>query len=329
MALGLLLFEGCMPAGLYAVADLVSAANLRAGHELIRLRWLSLTGPEGAALKPAHGPALQAEAALDARGCADLDALLLPGLWVASEAELQQLLQAQAPLIARLATLSCELWSYCAGVPLLAASGRLNGREATATWWMEALLRRRFPKVRWRFDQPLVQDRGLLTAAGASGYLPLLLAQLQALLPPAALQEVQEVLMLPQPRLRDPVFASVELMKAEPAWLRQLLLFAQGTPAQSLDLQQAAAALALSRRTLCRRVQDETGMPAARWLRLVKLRQVAERLTQGEEPLKTMADGFGFSSEAALHRMFRQATGMTPGEYRQAYARRAPTLSRA
>jgi transcriptional regulator GlxA family with amidase domain len=316
--LGLLLFEGCMPAGLFAVADLVAAANLRAGRELLRLRWLSL---DGRPVAGAHGLVLPAEAALAEQPC---DALLLPGLWVISVPGLRAALQAQAPLVQALRGLAarCELWSYCAGVPLLAASGRLNGQPATATWWMAGPLQALFPKVQWRFDAPLVSAARCVTAAGASGYLPLMLAQLARRMEPAALREVQEVLMLPQPRVRHAAFASVELMALREPWLRELLLKAQQTPATALTLDAAAAALARSPRTLCRHVQAATGLPAARWLRLVKLRQAGEQLMRGGQPVKTIAEQLGFSSEGALHRMFKQATGMTPQAYRRAYAER-------
>jgi len=43
---------------------------------------------------------------------------------------------------------------------------------------------------------------------------------------------------------------------------------------------------------------------------------------RGGQPVKTIAEQLGFSSEGALHRMFKQATGMTPQAYRRAYAER-------
>src|SRR5690606_2041528 len=38
----------------------------------------------------------------------------------------------------------------CSGVGIVAASGILDGREATTHWGLAALYRERFPRVRWR-----------------------------------------------------------------------------------------------------------------------------------------------------------------------------------
>jgi len=315
LRLGLLLYPQCMPAGLFAVADLVAAANLRAGRALFELCWLSLDGRPVAC---AHGQTLSPQAPLATAG---VDAVLLPGLWTSAEADLLTFLQSRPDLIAALKCLPAgvALWSYCTGVALLAASGRLTGQPATATWWLAPLLERLFPQVQWHFDEPVVLGEQACTAAGASGHLPLILQQLAWRMDEAQLRELQEVLMLPQPRQRHAAFRSVELLTLQDPWLRRLLLWAQRTPAMDLNLQSAAAQMNNSPRSLCRHVQQGTGVAAGEWLRLIKLRQAAERLARGAEPVKTLSEALGFSGEAALHRMFKRATGLTPAAYRRMF----------
>ncbi|MBT9456350.1 MAG: helix-turn-helix domain-containing protein [Burkholderiaceae bacterium] len=304
-----------MPAGLFAVADLVAAANLRAGRALFEICWLSL---DGRPVVCAHGQTLTPQASLATAGT---DAVLVPGLWTSAETDLLAFLQTQPELIAVLQRLPADtaLWSYCTGVALLAASGRLAGQPATATWWLAPLLERLFPQVQWHFDEPLVLGEQVCTAAGASGHLPLILQQLAWRMDEAQLRELQEVLMLPQPRQRHAAFRCVELLTLQDPWLRRLLLCAQRTPATALNLQSAAEQMNSSPRSLCRHVQLGTGVAAGEWLRLIKLRQAAERLARGTEPVKTLCEALGFSGEAALHRMFKRATGLTPAAYRRAF----------
>ena len=57
---GLLLYPGCMPAGLFAAADLMSAASLRAGRPVFETSWVALRAgdvacAQGMALHPTNG----------------------------------------------------------------------------------------------------------------------------------------------------------------------------------------------------------------------------------------------------------------------------------
>jgi transcriptional regulator GlxA family with amidase domain len=313
-----------MPAGLYAAADMVRACNLRAGRERVALVWIGMD------LKPVpmeQGPALQPQCPISDALC---DALLLPGLWLTSVDQLDHALQQQRRLIEALRALprNTQLWSYCAGVALAAAAGRLDGREATATWWLQPSLAERFPRVRWQSVQTLVVDGRAITASGPSGYLPLMLDCMSACFTGDVLRDVQDVLMLPQPRMRHEAFHPVDVMTLRDPALRRLLLFALRTPAQCLDLNLAAEHLNVSIRTLCRQVKLTTGIAAGDWLRRVKLSQAGEALRRTRAPVKSIGEELGFASEASLHRAFKNTTGLTPSAYRQAYGETA-TRTRA
>jgi len=318
-----------MPAGLFAASDLVRACNQRAGAERVSLVWAG--ADHAAAGTTARVTSRMAVCAQDrpalasARALADVpcDAWLLPGLWMNSSDELADTCARHAPLVQALRALPrrTSIWTYCAGVALAAAAGRLDGHAATATWWLQAAVAARFPRVDWQAGQPLCVDRGIVTAPGAGGHLPLMLDRLSTLYPADVLHDVQEALMLPLPRDRHPAFLPVELMTLRDPVLRHLLVFIQGTPAQQVDLQIAAEHARLSVRTLGRRVQAATGLAAGDWLRRIKLHQAGEALRGSRQPVKAICDQLGFGSEASLHRAFRTVTGVTPSAYRQ---QRAP-----
>jgi transcriptional regulator GlxA family with amidase domain len=311
--LGLLLYPDCMPAGLYAAADLVRACNERVAEERVTLSWASLGRKVGRATGE---PALVTRIAPGDDPC---DAWLLPGLWMRSPAEMPATYARQAPLIAGLRALprNASLWTYCAGVGLAAAAGRLDGRCATATWWLQSALAASFPRVKWEAGVPLCVDRGTATAPGASGHLPLMLDRLATLFPVEVLQDVREALMLPLPRDRHPAFLPVDMMTLRDPVLRELLLFIQRTPAQAASLEVAAAQVHTSVRTLCRRVKAGTGLAAGDWVRRIKLHQAGEALRGSCRPVKSICDELGFGSEASLHRAFKATTGVTPTAYRQ------------
>ena len=252
------------------------------------------------------------------------DAWLVPGLWANVDSALADTLQALRPLVQALRALpaSAQVWSYCVGVALLAEAGLLDGKAATATWWLQRFLTWRYGLVSWRFDEYLTADAGVVTAAGPTGYLPLMLRALRERLSAEAMRDVEDVLMLPRPRQWPAIFQSVELISLADTGLRRLLLFAQRTPAQSLTLELAATEARVSVRTLCRTARAGTGLAAGEWLRRIKLRQVGEHLADTDAPVKQIVDQLGFGSEASLYRSFLRTTGCTPMQFRQRHAGR-------
>ncbi|AGC48225.1 AraC family transcriptional regulator [Myxococcus stipitatus DSM 14675] len=313
--LGLLLYPGCMPAGLLATADMVRAVNRRAGRGVCEVVWLGLT-PQPIVTE--DGLTLRPQQTLAESRC---DVCLVPGFWTETEADLEVMLERQAKLIAALREggVGQAVWGYCAGVALTAAAGLLDGKAATGTWWFQRFLQQRFRRVRWRFTEPLVSDRGAVTAAGAQGHWLLVTQQLAQWVSAEVMRDVEHVLMLPRPPTAHPAFRPVELMAQPSAELKKLLVHAQSIPASELSLGTVAEHCAVSPRTLRRRIEAHAGLPAGAWLRLVKLRQVSEALTTSLEPLKVIGEQLGYLNESSLHRAFKQVTGMTPVHYRQAF----------
>ena len=74
-------------------------------------------------------------------------------------------------------------------------------------------------------------------------------------------------------------------------------------------------------RTLARKVLAASGMPAAAYIRRIKLRQVSERLIYTRASATTISIELGFSSDSGMRRMFKDLTGVTPAQYRLTYAR--------
>ncbi|TFV93888.1 helix-turn-helix domain-containing protein [Oxalobacteraceae bacterium OM1] len=316
--IGLVVYPGCMPAGLFAASDLFRAINRRMGRQVFEPVWI---GPGDESIKMIGGPALHVQHALH-EPC---DAYVLPGFWAESAADLDRMLDQQAHLLDWLRQLPkrTALWTYCMGVALVAAAGRIDRCEATATWWLEKPLRERFAAVRWDFRQPVIEERSIITAAGANGYWALLNTLLTRRIPVHVMRDVEQAMLLPRSQSGHPAFRPVELMAQAEPQLQQLIAYAQKTPATELSLSAAADRVALSTRTLSRRIEQHTQISAGKWLRLIKLRQVADALTSSTASIKTICADTGFPDEASLMRSFKRTTGMTTSEYRQMYGRPA------
>lgn len=315
--IALLLYPGCMPAGLFAFADLLHAANRQSGRTLFSTCFASLgsepvSGPHGARIQP------------DERlGTVRSDAVLVPGLWAESTNDVEQAVTHLADLRRELArrSASIQMWSYCTGVALVAATGCLDGRDATATWWLADALRLRHRRVRWRFEHDCVVGERVMTASGASGHLPIAQTLIERELGTGAFLELTRLLVLPRPAPGHSAFDATRLIEQPSSCLRALHRLVERLPAERLTSHHLATQLGMSARTLARKVAAETGSTLAAHVRRIKLNQVAQRLVLTSEPAAAISAALGFSSESNMQRAFKAVTGMTPGAYRRRHGR--------
>lgn len=317
MRIGLLLFPRCMPAGLFAFADLLHAANRRTGCGLFEASYVALqAGP----VECAHGVTLQATASFAER---ELDAVLIPGFWAESAQQVDEVLAGHAPLVRALSMGSrrLQLWSYCTGVGLLAASGRLDGQPATVTWWLAETLRQRFPRVQWQSEQNCVFNANTATASGVNGYLPIAQELIERSVSAEVVRDLTRLMVLPRPVVPHPAFQGMSLMEQAGKLLRQLHALVEQLPAEQITVAVLAGRLGMSERTLARKVLADTGQAVASYARRIKLNQVSERLMLTATPVSTISAELGFSSDSNMRRMFKELTGLTPAEYRQRFAR--------
>jgi transcriptional regulator GlxA family with amidase domain len=318
LRVGLLLYPDCLPAGLFGAMDLLHAANLRAGKALFEPLFVAARAGKVAC---AHGQQLQAGVAL---GEAGVQALLLPGFWGQSRGQAERALAANAKLIAALAGLpkGVQLWAYCTGVCLAAASGRLDRQAAAITWWLAEFVAGRFPNVRWQFERTLAVNERNATASGVNGYLPIVQALIEERLGKEAYRELTRLMVLPRPEERTHLaFHMLDLIEQQDGMLRRLHLAAEAMPASAATVARLAEALHTTERTLARKVLAASGMPAAAYIRRVKLKQVGERLAYTRASATAISLELGFASDSSMRRMFKDLTGLTPVQYRLSYSR--------
>lgn len=318
MRIGLFAYTGCMPAGLFAFADMLNAANRRGGRQLFDARFVAL---QAGTITCAHGATLDVARAFDPR---QLDAVLIPGFWAESTQQVVDAIAMQQTLVGVLSQSpkSLRTWAYCTGVALLAASGRLDGQPATITWWLAESMVRDHPDVDWRFDQDMVAAPGAVTAGGVNGHYQIVQTLVDQHVSPEVSRDLAALMVLPRPIQPHPAFRAMSLISQQSPLLRRLHALVERLPAERITMKILADQLAMSERTLARKVDQDAGMAIASYARRIKLNQVSERLMLTSASVGSISEELGFSSESNLRRMFKALTRMTPLEYRQRFSRR-------
>lgn len=86
---------------------------------------------------------------------------------------------------------------------------------------------------------------------------------------------------------------------------------------EAITTDQVADSLFLSRQHLSRRFTQEAGIPLAAFIRNEKAEEAKRLLRYTDRPVSAIAAYLGFSSQGHFSKVFKEITGMTPGEYRE------------
>ena len=86
---------------------------------------------------------------------------------------------------------------------------------------------------------------------------------------------------------------------------------------EAITTDQIAEQLFLSRQHLSRRFTREAGIPLAAFIRHEKIEEGKRLLRYTDRSVSVIAAYLGFSSQGHFSKVFKETTGMTPGEYRE------------
>ena len=99
--------------------------------------------------------------------------------------------------------------------------------------------------------------------------------------------------------------------------VRNVSMYIQRHLFETITTTQIASHLYMSRQHLSRRFTREAGMPLATYIRNEKAEEAKRLLRYTDKSISSIALFLGFSSPGHFTKVFKDLTGMTPGEYRE------------
>jgi len=300
----LIALKGALASGLGITADVLATANRmmqQAGKPPAFA--LRVTGSAAGALRPIL-PRLPR-----ARGPADI--VILPGVGFDSESAIHDglarpdVVQARQRLL-RAHRSGARIVASCSSVFILAATGLLAGRSATTTWWLAPLFRRLFPEVRLEAASLVVADGPFITAGAAMAQTDAMLALTARVCGASVARLCARRLLLDERASQEPYMTLAVMVTADPHVAR-----AHAWALRRIDtrvpIDQMAAAVGLSHRTLARRVEHVTGLSPVRFLQRLRLERALHLMDTTRLPFETIASRVGYAESSTLRRLFKDS----------------------
>nr|WP_298895030.1 helix-turn-helix domain-containing protein [uncultured Altererythrobacter sp.] len=319
----ILAYDKCMAGAVTAPADLFATANhimASKGQDFATSPPFSVVTAslDGDVVKCGNGQMIMPDAGIDAVVQADL--IIVPGLLIASEKELLSSLaklEKLSPFLNEMHEQGSVIAAGCTGSFVLAEAGLLDSLEATTTWWLAEAFCGRYPRVRMRTKQMVVEQGRLITAAAGTSYLDLSLMQISRFAGPHVARQSAAFLCIDGPResqtayaiphhrlVRDPFIETAD------NWIRENI-------SRRLDVESLASHLGVSARTLIRRFRSTIGQPPSDYIQSVRIDHAKYLLQNTRAGISQVAVEVGYQDEDAFRRAFKKLASSTPTAFRQ------------
>ncbi len=202
----------------------------------------------------------------------------------------------------------------CIGTFLLAEAGLLDGREATTTWWLSPLFRRRYPNVRLDETRMLVTSDRIVTAGAAMGHLDLALWFIRQASPELA-AVVSRYLLADLRSSQAPFIIPNHLAQADPL-IQRFERWAREHLKEGFSLQEAADTLATSPRTLQRRCEAVLGKSPLSYFQDLRVERAQSLLHGSGLDVDAISAEVGYEDGATLRTLLRDRLGRGVRELR-------------
>jgi transcriptional regulator GlxA family with amidase domain len=311
---------------LYGMLDVLMAAGnvwqtlARSGvaQQLFNVR---IIAPAAATFRCGNGIPVTPDCSVDEDPGAGI--VIMPELWLGPDDDLGGRYPALLEWIRERHHAGATLYSACSGSVMLAATGLLDGCEATSHWGYRDLFRTRFPEVRFRPEPNLVfadPAGSIVTAGGTSSWHDLAIHIISRHGSPGeALRIAKVYLMKWHSEGQLPYAALVRRMPHADSVVRQCEEWLAGNFRQTDVIRQVVQRSRLPERTLKRRFKSATGTTLIDYVQNLRIEEAKRLLESGKLPVEVISVNVSYEDVSFFRRIFRRLTGLTPSQYRRLY----------
>ena len=323
LRIGILALDGCMLSSIASASDALRIAqtlsDIRHPNSGLRLETV-VFGARGQ-------DRVRTSVGLELSGLSsppdDIDLLLLPGQLHHSPGDLIARVAAMQPELALIRAMHLRgvpLAGTCSGSFLLAESGLLDGHRATCSWWLASAFRDRYPNVRLEADAMVVEDAGMITAGGSCSLQSLMLTLIARSGGEELAQQTARMLLIDTERQSQAPYVSQALIERPRNSLSEKAEhFLQHELHQDVSVTRLAEHCGTSERSLLRHFRTHHGITPVAHIQHLRVERAKALLETTHLSFEEIVERCGYSDSASFRKLFKRATAITPGDYRERY----------
>jgi transcriptional regulator GlxA family with amidase domain len=317
MRVNVLVLDGVFDLGLSAVLDAFQTAN-----ELIEMSALAVPRFEvkiagvRRAVKTSQGLTVP----VNETGLRTPECVVVPAIGFKMPGPLESALarpdvQDSGALLRQWARRGATMAAACIGTFVMAESGLLDQRNATTTWWLAPLFRKRYPRVLLDESNMIVKSGKFVTAGAALSHIDLALWLVRGVSPSLASLTAKYLIVDSRPSqsayaLTDHLVHSDPLVQRFEGWARSRLK-------HGFSLDEAAEAVGSSKRTLARRMQMVLGKSPLSYFQSLRVERAVHLLKTSNASVDQIAERVGYTEGSILRVLLRRRLGLGIKEIRR------------
>ena len=253
----------------------------------------------------------------------DAGIVILPELWLAPDDDMKARYGDLLEWIRRRYRGGSTIYSACSGSVMPAATGLLDGREATSHWGYQDLFRTSYPEVRFRPEPNLAfaDPAGrIVTAGGTTSWHDLAIHIISRHCSPGEALRIAKVYLLKWHSEGQRPYAT--LVRRQPhadSVVRQCEEWLEKNYREPGAVAGVVKASGTPERSLKRRFKMATGTTLIDYTQNLRVEE-AKRLLEAEQmSVEDISGEVGYENLAFFRRLFKRCTGLTPGQYRRMF----------
>jgi transcriptional regulator GlxA family with amidase domain len=251
------------------------------------------------------------------------DIVILPELWLGPDEDMVGRYPELLDWIRASYAAGATLYSACSGAVMLAATGLLDGCEATSHWGYQDLFRKHYPQVRFRPEPNLVfadPEGRIVTAGGTTSWHDLAIHIISRHGSPGEALRIAKVYLLKWHGEGQLPYAA--LTRRQPhadSVVKTCEEFLGETFREADAISQVVGRVNIPERTLKRRFKAATGTTLINYLQNLRVEAAKRLLESGQQPVDDISVEIGYEDASFFRRLFKRLTGLTPSQYRRMF----------